>query len=56
VQEGGYLALGALFGLDPDIALGLSLLKRAREVLTGVPCLLAWQVLETRRLWRASHE
>ncbi len=56
VQEGGYLALGALFGLDPDIALGLSLLKRAREVLTGVPCLLVWQVLETRRLWRASHE
>lgn len=54
VQEGGYLALGALFGLDPDIALGLSLLKRAREVLTGVPCLLVWQALETRRLWRAS--
>lgn len=54
VQEGGYLALGALFGMDPDIALGLSLLKRAREVLTGIPCLLVWQVLETRRLWRAS--
>ena len=36
-------------GSDPDIALGLSLLKRAREVLTGVPCLLVWQALETRR-------
>jgi putative membrane protein len=54
VQEGGYVALGALFGLGPDIALGLSLLKRAREVLTGVPCLLVWQAFETRRLWRAS--
>jgi putative membrane protein len=51
VQEGGYVALGALFGLGPDVALGLSLLKRAREVLTGVPCLLVWQALETRRLW-----
>jgi putative membrane protein len=55
VQEGGYVALGALFGLGPDIALGLSLLKRAREILTGVPCLLVWQALETRRLWRKSH-
>jgi len=53
VQEGGYVALGALFGLGPDVALGLSLLKRAREVLTGVPCLIAWQMLESRRLWRA---
>jgi hypothetical protein len=32
------------------------LLKRAREVLTGVPCLLVWQALETRRLWRASRQ
>lgn len=55
VQEGGYVALGALFGLGPDAALGLSLLKRARELLTGVPCLLIWQALETRRLWRTSH-
>jgi putative membrane protein len=55
VQEGGYVALGALFGLGPDVALGLSLLKRARELLTGVPCLIAWQLLEMRRLWRASH-
>jgi putative membrane protein len=52
VQEGGYLALGALFGLGPDVALGLSLLKRARELLTGIPCLLIWQSLETRRLWQ----
>jgi putative membrane protein len=51
VQEGGYVALGALFGLSPDIALGLSLLKRAREILTGVPCLIIWQGLEFRRLW-----
>jgi putative membrane protein len=52
VQEGGYVMLGALYGLGPDVALGLSLLKRARELITGVPCLLIWQAVETRRLWR----
>jgi putative membrane protein len=52
VQEGGYIAVGALFGLSPEVALGLSLLKRARELLTGVPCLLMWQAIETRRLLR----
>lgn len=50
IQEGGYIAVGALFGLTPDIALGLSLLKRARELVTGVPTLLVWQALEARRL------
>jgi putative membrane protein len=51
VQEGGYVVLGALFGLSPEVALGLSLLKRAREIVTGVPCLIIWQGLEARRLW-----
>jgi hypothetical protein len=42
VQEGGYVALGALFGLGPDVALGLSLLKRARTSDGGaVPAHLA---------------
>jgi putative membrane protein len=56
VQEGGYIAVGALFGLGPDVALGLSLLKRARELVTGVPCLIVWQALELRRLWRAPEQ
>jgi len=51
VQEGGYVALGAIFGLGPEIALALSLLKRAREVLLGVPALLAWKLIELRA-WR----
>ena len=51
VQEGAYVVFGALFGLSPEAALGLSLLKRAREVATGVPCLFIWQGLEARRLW-----
>ena len=51
VQEGGYVALGAIFGLGPEIALALSLLKRAREVLLGVPALLSWKLIELRA-WR----
>jgi putative membrane protein len=52
VQEGGYVVLGALFGLSPEVALALSLLKRARELSTGLPCLIVWQSLEARRLWK----
>jgi putative membrane protein len=54
VQEGGYVALGALVGLAPGPALALSLSKRAREIAIGLPVLLAWQALEARRLRRAS--
>jgi putative membrane protein len=55
VQEGGYLMLGALFGLRPDVALALALLKRAREIVVGLPALLIWQGIEARRLFaRAS--
>jgi putative membrane protein len=52
VQEGGYIMAGALFGLSPQVALGLSLLRRAREIITGVPSLIFWQFLEPWRLWR----
>jgi len=44
VQEGGFLVLGRLFGLTPDVALALSLAKRVREVALGVPGLVAWQL------------
>ncbi len=40
VQEGGYLLLAPLVGLPPDAALALSLAKRARELLLGLPGLL----------------
>jgi putative membrane protein len=52
VQEGAYILLGATFGLTPEMALALSLLKRARDIAIGVPTLAAWQVLESGRLWR----
>ena len=50
VQEAGYVGLGAIFGVPPDIALGVSLVRRARDILVGVPCLLLWQLAEVRRL------
>ena len=40
VQEGGYLLLAPVVGLAPSTALALSLAKRAREILLGVPGLL----------------
>jgi putative membrane protein len=52
VQEGAYILLGGLFGLDPDTALAISLLKRARDLSLGVPALLAWQLVESGRIWR----
>jgi len=40
VQEGGYLLLAPLAGLAPGAALALSLAKRVRELLLGLPGLL----------------
>lgn len=53
VQEAGYIGLGALFGVPAELALGLSLLRRARDLVWGIPILLAWQWREVRRLKRA---
>ena len=50
VQEAAYVALGSLFGLDPHLSFGLSLLRRGRDLAIGVPSLLFWQAVELRRL------
>jgi putative membrane protein len=52
VQEGAYLLLGAAFGLTPEMALALSLLKRARDLVIGLPAIGIWQAIESNRLWR----
>jgi len=46
VQEGGYLLLAPLVGLPPDAGLALSLAKRARELLLGLPGLLYLHICE----------
>ncbi len=50
VQEAGYVALGALFGVPPEMAIAVSLIRRARDVTLGVPILVVWQLVEVRRL------
>lgn len=50
VQEGGYVLLCGLVGVPADTALALSLTKRARELLLGLPGLLDWQIHEGRQL------
>ena len=52
VQEGAYILLGGAFGLSPEMALALSLLKRARDLTIGLPVLALWQAIEGGRLWR----
>jgi putative membrane protein len=46
IQESGYVVIGAIFGLSSDVALAISLLKRGRDLILGVPVVLAWQVGE----------
>lgn len=52
IQEGGLILLGQVVGLGPETALALSLVRRIRELLLGVPGLIAWQTAEGHGLWR----
>ncbi|MBE7730280.1 lysylphosphatidylglycerol synthase domain-containing protein [Komagataeibacter sp. FXV3] len=54
VQEAAYMALGSAFGIAPSVSLGLSLLRRGRELVIGIPMLLLWQAMEMRALRRRS--
>jgi putative membrane protein len=52
LQEGAYVLIGAGFGLAPQTALVVSLVKRARDLAIGLPALGVWQTVEGGRLWR----
>jgi uncharacterized membrane protein YbhN (UPF0104 family) len=54
VQEGGYALLAQLFGLPAETGLAVSLLKRAREIVLGVPALIYWQAIEGRNALRSA--
>ena len=45
IQEGGYIVICQAFKLSPELAIALSLVKRLREVVLGIPALIAWQYL-----------
>jgi putative membrane protein len=50
VQEAGFVLLGSFIGMGPDISLALALIRRARELLFGVPGLIVWQIQEGHRI------
>jgi putative membrane protein len=43
VQEAGLIGIGHLLGISSDVAIALSLAKRMREIVFGLPALAAWQ-------------
>ncbi|SHJ59701.1 putative membrane protein [Roseomonas rosea] len=43
VQEGGYVLICALFGIPPDRAIALVLIRRIRDIILGVPGVVAWR-------------
>ncbi|MGF1510782.1 MAG: lysylphosphatidylglycerol synthase domain-containing protein [Myxococcota bacterium] len=51
-QEGSFILLGALFGIPAPVGLSVSLCKRARELMVGIPGLIVWQVWEGRGLFK----
>jgi putative membrane protein len=50
VQEAGLILTGHVLGLGPELALGVSMVKRMRELLCAAPSLISWQWMEARRL------
>jgi putative membrane protein len=46
-QEAGIVLICAAVGLDQELAIGLALARRMREVLFGVPALLGWHAWES---------
>jgi putative membrane protein len=49
-QEGGLVALCAIFGVPAEAAIAMSLIKRVPDVVFGAPSLIGWQILEGRAL------
>ncbi len=52
VQEAGFIAVCAVFGIPAPAALALSLVKRVPEIVLGPPFLFAWHAHEARALLR----
>lgn len=50
VQEAGLVIFGHALGISSELAIAVSMAKRIREVLCGLPSLISWQWLEGRRL------
>jgi putative membrane protein len=46
VQEVAYVVFAPVLGVGPELAVAVSLLKRAQNIAIGIPVLLLWQALE----------
>ena len=53
IQEGTFVLVGKVLGIDPAIALALSLVLRARDIVLGLPALMVWYTAEGRHRWQA---
>jgi putative membrane protein len=51
IQEGAFVLVGAVLGIDAASAIALSLVLRARDILIGVPAILVWYSVEGRQRW-----
>jgi putative membrane protein len=49
VQEAGLIGIGHMLGLGGDVAIALSLAKRMREILFGLPAIALWRLRSTVR-------
>jgi uncharacterized protein (TIRG00374 family) len=56
IFEGSMVMICSLFGISGDVALALSLIRRAREALFSGPGLMVWQFVEARRVLRRVNE
>ena len=52
IQEAGFIAVCAVFGIPAPAALALSLVKRVPDIALGLPFLFVWHAHETRALIR----
>jgi uncharacterized membrane protein YbhN (UPF0104 family) len=50
VQEAGLVVFGGALGVDGELAIAISMVKRVRELLCGLPSLVSWQWVEARRM------
>ena len=48
VQEGGYVVVCRLLNIPPEMALAVSLIKRVREAVLGIPGLIFWHRAEAK--------
>ena len=56
IFEGGMVMICSLLGISGEVALALSLIRRAREALFSGPGLIIWQFVEARRISRRSNQ